>query len=94
VRQQLEDLLVIPVGGRQTPLDRPRTAPVRASAPALVDALRRLDQVRAIGAGRLDLSGLPSGRVKVLARYAATARAEALARMPEQRRIACRRCRS
>jgi TnpA family transposase len=88
VRQQLENLLVIPVGGRQTPLDRLRTAPVRASAPALVDALRRLDEVRAIGTGHLDLSGLPSGRVKVLARYAAAARAQAIARMPEQRRIA------
>ena len=61
VRQHLEDLLVIPVGGRQTPLDRLRTVPVRASAPALVDALRRVDEVRTIGAGRLDLSGLPTG---------------------------------
>ena len=56
VRQHLEGLLVVPVGGRQTPLDRLRTTPVRASAPALVDALHRLDEVRALGAGRVDLS--------------------------------------
>jgi TnpA family transposase len=88
VRQHLEDLLVVPVGGRQTPLDRLRTTPARASAPTLVDALRRLDEVRALGAGRVDLSRLPPGRLKVLARYAAAARAQAIARMPEQRRIA------
>jgi hypothetical protein len=85
---ELEDLLVIPAGGRQTPLDRLRTAPVRACAAGLLDALSRLYDVRAICAGRLDLSGLPPGRVKVLARYAAAARAQAIARMPEHRRIA------
>ncbi len=88
MRQRLEDLLVVPVGSRQSPLDRLRTAPVRASAPALVDALHRLIEVRALGAGRVDLSSLPAGRLKVLARYAAAAKAQAIARMPDQRRIA------
>jgi hypothetical protein len=66
MRQRLEDLLVVPVGSRQSPLDRLRTAPVRASAPALVDALHRLVEVRALGAGRVDLSSFPAGRLKVL----------------------------
>jgi hypothetical protein len=86
VRQRLEDLAVVPVGGRQTPLDRLRTAPVPAGAPALVDALHRLDEARALGARRVDLSGFPPGRLKVLARYAAAARAQAIVRMPEHRR--------
>ena len=53
-----------------------------------LNELCRLDEVRAIGAGRLELSDLPPGRVTVLARYATAARSQAIARMPEQRRIA------
>jgi len=88
VRQHLEGLLVAPPSGRQSQLDRLRTAPARASASALVDALHRLDEVRSLGASQVDLSALPPDRVKTLARYAATARAQAIARMPDQRRIA------
>jgi TnpA family transposase len=87
-RQRLEGLLLIPAGGRQSLLDRLRRAPTRVSAPALVDALHRLQEVRALGVDRLDLAALPPGRVKVLARYAATARAQAIARMPAPRRRA------
>ncbi len=53
-----------------------------------MDALHRLDEVRALGVDRLDLSALPPGRIKALARYAATARAQTIARMPDQRRVA------
>jgi len=88
VEQRLQDLLVIPAGARQSPLDRLRRAPARASAPALVDALHRLDEVRALGVRGHDLSVLPAGRVKALARYAAAVRAQAIARLPESRRIA------
>ena len=88
LRQQLQLLLVVPDGARQTPLDRLRRAPTRVSAPALVEALHRLEEIRALGVSALDLRSLPAGRVQALASYAATARAQAIARMPEERRVA------
>ncbi len=44
--------------------------------------------MRALGVGALDLAGVPPGRVHDLARQAAAVRAQALARMPEARRVA------
>jgi len=88
LRQRLNQLLVIPAGARQTPLDRLRRAPTRVTAAGLVDALHRLDEVRTVGAGTVDLTPIPPGRLTVLARYAAMARAQAIARMPDERRIA------
>ena len=41
-----------------------------------------------LGVGNLSLAGIPPGRTKSLARHAAAARAQAVARMPPERRIA------
>lgn len=87
-RHLLESLLIIPEGERQTPLDRLRRAPTRVTAPALVAALHRIDAVRLLGVHELDLSFLPPGRVKALARYVQAARIQTLNRMSEDRRQA------
>ncbi len=85
---RLEDLLVVPGGQRSSPLDRLRRGPTSVTATGLLGALHRLEEIRALGVGELDLSFAPPGRLEALARYATTAKAQAVARMSRQRRTA------
>jgi hypothetical protein len=87
-RDRLRQLLVVPAGGRRSPLDRLRRGPTQPTAAGLVDALRRLREARELGVDDLDLSNIPAGRLKVLARYASTARAQGIQRMPAERGMA------
>jgi hypothetical protein len=65
-----------------------RRTPTRVSGPSLIAALRRLEEIRALGVTELDLSRIPAGRLKALARHAATSWAAVIARMPSDRRVA------
>ena len=85
---RLETLLVADERSRQSPLERLRRAPTRVSVAGLVEALERLQEIRALGVSHIDLSAVPPVRVQALARYAAAARAQAIARMPPPRRHA------
>ena len=85
---RLEGLLIVPEGQRVSALDRLRRAPTRISSPAMVGALARLEEIRALGINQLDVSRLPAGRIQTLARHAASFWAANITRMPEQRRIA------
>lgn len=87
-RDRLKELLVVPAGGRRSALDRLRRGPTQPTAAGLLEALRRLNDARALGVSDLDLSGLPAGRLRVLARYASNARAQVFQRMPDDRGIA------
>ncbi|HIA54817.1 MAG TPA: Tn3 family transposase [Candidatus Melainabacteria bacterium] len=80
--------MLIEPGGRQSRLDRLRRSPVTVSAPSLVSALDRLEEVRKLGAGKYDLSNLPAGRIKLLARFAGNSKASIIERMPNERRLA------
>jgi hypothetical protein len=87
-RARLETLVQVPDGARSSPLELLRRAPTRVSGPALVEALQRFDDIRAIGVGELSLDHIPPSRLRALARYGAAARAQAIARMAQERRIA------
>ncbi len=84
----LETLLTVPEGSRHSRLDLLRQGPTRFSSPALIAALQRYEEFRAFGISKLDFSKIPHARLKMLARYAATAWAPTVARMNEQRRLA------
>jgi TnpA family transposase len=87
-RARLESLLVVPAGERSSTLDRLRRGPTSVTAAGLLGALHRLEEIRGLGVGGLDLTFVPPGRLEALARYATTAKAQAVARMSEQRRTA------
>jgi hypothetical protein len=88
-RATLERLLLVGDDtGRQTPLDRLRRGPVQANSVTLVAALKRLEEVRALGVGALDLAGIPPIRLRALARHAQVSRAQAVSQMAPDRRVA------
>jgi TnpA family transposase len=85
---RLETLLTVPSGGRTSLLDRLRNGPTLQSVPELVRAIQRLDEVRALGINIPTPRKVPPGRVLELARFASTAKATAIERLPPERRAA------
>jgi hypothetical protein len=85
-KERLEALLVVPENARQSPMDRLRSGPVLQSTPELARAIKRLDEVRQLAAGLPPTDKLPKIRVLALARFANAAKAQAVARMPDERR--------
>lgn len=79
----LEKLLLIPSEQRYSTLDRLRRSPTRVNAKSLIAAINRLEEIRAVGVGDIDLSNLPQTRIKFLARNAAASRAVAISKMPD-----------
>lgn len=87
-RTRLEGLLVIAEGERSTDLDRLRRSPTVISSTSLAAALHRLREIRELGVGHHDISRIHPGRLAALSRFATTARAQAIERMQDDRRIA------
>ncbi len=88
-RVRLEGLLDVPEEASRSLLDRLRSGPIRRSGPELVRALERLEEVRALNLnGALAPGDAPPGRVLALARFAATAKVTAVARLTPARRLA------
>lgn len=88
LRTDLEGLLARAGTARITNLERLRRAPSRASTPVLVQALSRLAEVRELDVGQEALIHVPASRIKALAQYAVTTKAQNIATLTEQRRTA------
>ena len=86
--ENLEALIVIGEKARLTPLEQLRKSPTRRSAPSLVNALNRLVTIRTLGINQLNVGKIPPIRFKTLSKTAFTLRAQAVARMSTERRIA------
>ncbi len=87
-RAKLDALLIAGEGGRPSPLERLRDGPYLRSGTELSRAVSRLDEVRVLTLGLPTTDHVPPGRVTALARFATVAKAQAVARMPLERRTA------
>jgi TnpA family transposase len=87
-RASLDELVAIADAGRQSPLDRLRDGPYIQSSRELSRALNRLEEIRTITNGLPLTDRLPPGKIVALARFAAAAKAQAVARLPNDRRAA------
>jgi TnpA family transposase len=87
-RERLEHLIVIPENERKSLFDQLRDGPVLQSPAELGRAVGRLEQAQALAAGLPSLDRLPATRITALARFAGAAKAQAISRLPDDRRIA------
>jgi hypothetical protein len=65
--RRLDELLLVPAGSRVSELERLRRGPTRVSGQAMVAALHRVSELVGIGAGGLELSGVPANWLEALA---------------------------
>lgn len=87
-RTRLEQLLVVSATDRTSPFDRLRDGPVLQSPAELGRAVERLEEIQGIADGLPSLERLPTNRITTLARFANAAKAQAVSRLPDERRIA------
>jgi hypothetical protein len=88
-RAILEMLLEVPAGSRISDLERWRKGPSVPSGRSLEKALRRTQEILAVGLGQLELPpGVPHRRMVDLARHGMAAKAPALRRHRPPRQLA------
>lgn len=87
-KTKLEGLLVSSGGSRNSQLDHLRAGPVVASSRSMSLALMRLQAVRELGIRLPAATRIPATRIAALARFAGAAKAKAILRLPELRRLA------
>ena len=87
-RERLDGLVIVPEGDRQSTFDRLRDGPYIQSGPEIGRALVRLGEIRKIADDLPQIDSLPPGKVAALARFASAAKAQAVTRLPDDRRTA------
>ncbi len=65
-----------------------RQPPTHPTVTGLIKAVERLENIWALGSLDWNVSHIPAGRIRMLARYAAVAKAQTIARMSTERRLA------
>ena len=85
---QLESLLVMPEGTATSLLEQLRRPPILQSGTGLLQGLERITAIRALGIAHAPLRAIPPSRLTSLARFAMSARTQAIVRMPTPRRLA------
>jgi hypothetical protein len=84
-RRRLRPLLDVTPGELVSRLERLRSGPRKLTATELMEALRRLQDVRDVGVGQITVD-VPAGRERALARCGLMAKAQTLRRMSHRRR--------
>jgi TnpA family transposase len=87
-KAQLETILHVSDTVHASPFDRYRKGPVTISGPAFNQAVERYQELKAFGLRKLDCSGIPPIRLKILARHAGVVSMHKIARMPDEKRVA------
>ena len=73
-RVSLDELVAVPDGGRQSPLDRLRDGPYVQSGREISRALTRLEEIRRLTNGLPQTDRLPPSKIVALARFAEAAK--------------------
>ncbi|MFG1678621.1 DUF4158 domain-containing protein [Nonomuraea sp. NPDC049269] len=87
-KRVLQDLVVVEQGKRVSRLDQLRKSPTDVSSAGVGKALDRHVDLRVLGASTWDMSDIPAGKVAALARFANAARAQAVADLAGDRKLA------
>ncbi len=87
-RLRLDRLVAVPEGERQSPLDRLRDGPFIQSGPEISRSLLRLGEVHSLVQELPKIDHIPPSKITALWKFASAARAQAVARLPEERRTA------
>ena len=88
LRTEMARLLEVPEKRRVSELERLRLGPMRISGRAMEYALERTQQVRDLGAGKVDVAQVPAARLTGLARYGLASKAPTLKRLEVTRQTA------
>jgi len=87
-QKRLLRLLRKPQDSYYSRLELLRHPPTRQSSPALLGALERLEALRGLKVGHLDLSPIPPVRIRALARYAAVMPTATISKQKPKRKLA------